>query len=79
MRTPKENVDAGIQKLKQEGHSVKAHVFGDLGTQRFEVDVVTVVSWEQMQCIGAGEYSFAELQDEFKRQAAEEAGGDKQS
>jgi hypothetical protein len=75
MGTPKENVDAGIQKLKVGGHKVVARVIAPQGTQMFEVDLWTGVTWEQMQDIGAGNYSFNELQEEFKRQAAKEATG----
>ncbi len=60
--SPSEKVEEGIRKLKQDGHTVVMELRnGERGTKCFNVDGRMIVSWEEMQELGVGLYSLAEL------------------
>ncbi|MGA9156217.1 MAG: hypothetical protein WB249_05455 [Candidatus Sulfotelmatobacter sp.] len=68
----KEKVEAAIQMLKRQGHSVQAVVVGDKGTFWFDIDNRMRVSWVEMQNLAEGVYSLAGLEEEFKRRQTRE-------
>jgi hypothetical protein len=72
MTHAKEKVEAAIQMLKAQGHTVETQVRGEKGTFWFEVDRRMLVSWKEMQNLSDGVYSLAELEEIFKRRLVEE-------
>jgi len=71
----REKVEAGIQRLKTQGHSVEAQVRGTSGCIWFEVDRRMLVSWDEMQELADGVYSLGELEDLYRRRQVDEQQG----
>jgi hypothetical protein len=69
----KDKVEAAIQMLKSQGHSVAPQVRGNEGKIWFEVDSRMLLSWEEMQHLADGVYSLTELEDLYKRRQKEES------
>jgi hypothetical protein len=73
-RHPKEKVDAAIEMLKNQGHTVQGQVRGEKGTLWFEVDSRMLVSWDEMQNLADGVYSLVELEELYRKRRDEETG-----
>ena len=70
----KEKIDAAVQMLKKQGHSVDAQVRD--GKEWFQIDGRMLASSEEMRNLGDGVYSLAELEELFIRRRVEETSPD---
>lgn len=70
-RNAKEKVEAAIDMLKQQGHSVQA-VIRDNGTMWFEIDRKMLTSWDEMINVADGVYTLEVLIELYKVRQAQE-------
>jgi hypothetical protein len=75
----KQKIDAAIQMLKSQGHTVQAQVRGEEGRMWFEVDRRMLVSHQEMQEFADGVYSFTELEELYTRRQADEQANKRRS
>ncbi len=65
-------ITAEIEKMKDQGHTVRPHMRED--GLWFEIDDGMLASYKEMKELGAGVYSFKELKELMRKRREEEQG-----